>query len=256
MKERITARRLTTSLVPHGLLRWSRRAVDHLTFPPDFSPEQIALFQQVEPYTMTSPERIIGLYDAVTYVLDNNIVGDVVECGVWRGGSMMTAALALLARKQTRNMHLFDTYEGMPPPSAKDVAWTGHSAKEILNSTDKKTGRNVWCIADQADVQRNLAQTGYDLSHVRFVKGRVQDTLPEHAPAHIALLRLDTDWYESTQHELTHLYPRLVSGGVLILDDYGHWQGAKKAVDEYFENLRPRPLLSRVDNSGRIAIKP
>jgi hypothetical protein len=90
---------------------------------------------------------------------------------------------------------------------------------------------------------------------VRFVKGLVEDTLPSSAPESIALLRLDTDWYESTRHELIHLFPRLVSGGVLILDDYGHWQGARKALDEYFEEHGVKMLLNRIDYSARIGVK-
>ena len=78
--------------------------------------------------------------------------------------------------------------------------------------------------------------------------------IPKYLPGEIALLRLDTDWYKSTQHELIHLYPLLVGSGVLIIDDYGHWQGAKKAVDEYFSDKKI--LLNRIDYTGRISIKP
>ena len=91
---------------------------------------------------------------------------------------------------------------------------------------------------------------------IHFIRGRVEDTIPAQAPARIALLRLDTDFYESTKHELIHLFPRLVPNGVLILDDYGHWQGARKAVDEYFEDNPCRILLNRIDFAARIGIKP
>jgi hypothetical protein len=104
-------------------------------------------------------------------------------------------------------------------------------------------------------VQRNLAGTGYDLASVKFIKGKVEETIPAHAPARIALLRLDTDWYESTRHELAHLFPRLVPGGVLILDDYGHWQGSRRAVDEYMAEHGIPILLNRVDYTARIAVK-
>ena len=96
---------------------------------------------------------------------------------------------------------------------------------------------------------------GYNTEKLHFIKGKVENTLPEYAPKQISLLRLDTDWYESTKHELTHLFPRLVSGGVLILDDYGYWAGAKKAVDEYFSQNKTQILLNRIDQTGRIAIK-
>jgi hypothetical protein len=93
------------------------------------------------------------------------------------------------------------------------------------------------------------------MSHVRLVKGKVEDTVPKNAPEKIALLRLDTDWYESTRHELVHLFPRLLPGGVLIIDDYGHWQGARKAVDEYIAGNQVKILLNRVDYTGRIGVK-
>jgi len=88
-----------------------------------------------------------------------------------------------------------------------------------------------------------------------LVAGAVEDTLPDRAPMEIALLRLDTDWYASTKHELETLYPRLVSGGVLMLDDYGHWTGCRKAVDEYFAANAPAPLLNRIDYTARVATK-
>jgi hypothetical protein len=87
-----------------------------------------------------------------------------------------------------------------------------------------------------------------------LIAGKVEETLPEHAPESIALLRLDTDWYESTRHELEHLFPRVVAGGVLLLDDYGHWKGSRKAVDEYFAAQGITMLLNRVDYTGRLGI--
>ena len=103
---------------------------------------------------------------------------------------------------------------------------------------------------------RGQSDAGGDcLPRVEFVQGRVENTLPAAAPPEIALLRLDTDWYESTRHELEHLYPRLVDGGVLIVDDYGYWQGARQAVDEYFGETGEAILLNRIDDTGRIAVK-
>jgi len=107
----------------------------------------------------------------------------------------------------------------------------------------------------QDAVRATLTQSGYPTGRLHFVRGPVETTLPEHAPERLALLRLDTDWYESTRHELQHLYPRLSEGGVLIVDDYGHWEGARRAVDEYFERHPPAPLLNRIDYTGRIAVK-
>ena len=101
-------------------------------------------------------------------------------------------------------------------------------------------------------MRRTVAATGYPMDRERFVPGPVEETLPAAAPETIALLRLDTDWYESTRHELVHLFPRLRPGGVLIVDDYGHWSGAKHSVDEYFSGTGQHILLNRIDYTGRM----
>jgi O-methyltransferase len=115
---------------------------------------------------------------------------------------------------------------------------------------------NYWCVAGLEDVKRNLYSTGYPKEKLHFIKGKVEDTVPGQAPENIAMLRLDTDWYESTAHELQHLYPRLAKNGVLIIDDYGHWLGSRKAVDEYFAKQSFCPLFNRMDYTGRLAVKP
>src|SRR5207244_6492838 len=125
------------------------------------------------------------------------------------------------------------------------------SAAAQLARSDRQTGL-VWAYAPIEEVESNLRGTGYPPDKLHFVAGRVEDTLQRYAPDRIALLRLDTDWYESTRHELVHLFPRLTDGGVLIIDDYGHWAGSRKAVDEYFATEGRRPLLSRIDYTGRI----
>jgi hypothetical protein len=112
----------------------------------------------------------------------------------------------------------------------------------------------VWCYSSLDEVRSNMVRTGYPVDRMRFVKGKVEDSIPGQAPAQIALLRLDTDFYESTYHELRHLYPRLAPGGVLIIDDYGHWAGARKATDQYFAELGRPVLLQRIDYTGRLAI--
>lgn len=105
------------------------------------------------------------------------------------------------------------------------------------------------------EVERAVYGTGYDREKFHFISGAVEETIPEQSPKEIALLRLDTDWYESTSHELKHLFPRLTVGGVLIVDDYGHWQGARQAVDEYVADNHVRIFLNRIDYTGRIGIK-
>jgi hypothetical protein len=210
---------------------------------------------RVAPFTLTGPERRASLLQAVDHIVRHRIEGDIVECGVWRGGSMMAVALALQARQDARrSLYLYDTYEGMSEPTEADRAHHGESARAQMDRTTR--GEGVWCEAGLDDVRANLASTGYDKALVHFVKGKVEDTIPATLPGRIALLRLDTDWYESTRHELQHLYPLLQPGGVLIIDDYGHWQGARKAVDEYFAGAPAAAYLHRVDYTARLMVKP
>jgi hypothetical protein len=229
----------------------------HPSYPPGFSDEVIGIIERVQPYTVTSHEKIAALIASVKYIVENNIAGDFVECGVWRGGSMMTALYTLLMLGVTdRTVYLYDTYYGMTPPTKEDVQFDGTPAAELLPKVRKHPNAiNVWCWANLEDVMQNVLSTGYPKERIHFIEGDVAETIPRVIPEEIALLRLDTDFYASTKHELTHLYPRLCSDGVLIIDDYGHWEGARKAVDEYFSAQEFKPLLHRIDFSGRCVIK-
>ncbi len=225
-------------------------------YPVDFSDEEIALVRKVAPYTKTTPERLWALVHAVEYIESRGIEGAIVECGVWRGGSMMAAAEALLKTGYTgRDLYLFDTYTGMVAPSEHDVSHKGITATEKFEKRKTGDDSSDWCLASREEVGANMKSTGYPDERVHLVEGKVEDTIPAEAPERIALLRLDTDWYESTKHEMETLYPRLVPGGILILDDYGDWAGSRKAVDEYFANGVEPPLLNRIDDSARIAVK-
>jgi O-methyltransferase len=224
-------------------------------FPLDFEEADKELYGRVGPYTMTTPPRIYALARAVEYVAARSIPGAIVECGVWRGGSMMAAALTLLRLGVTdRELYLYDTFAGMPPPSEADTTRSGERAADLLAHEDEDS--HIWAIASLADVREAVLSVGYPKERIHFVEGLVENTLPANAPDEIALLRLDTDWYASTKHELVHLYPRLTPGGVLILDDYGHWQGARGAVDEYLAENGAKLLLNRIDGTARIAVKP
>lgn len=229
--------------------------MDRGNFPPDFDDETIAMIRRVQPYTMTSPERLFALRQSVQYLVRHNVPGAMVECGVWRGGSMMAVALTLLEMNAAdRVLYLYDTYEGMSSPTDRDRTFEGVSAAAILGQSDKST-HPVWAYSPIETVQRALLSTGYTQSLIQYVVGPVEQTLPAIVPDAIALLRLDTDWYESTYHELTHLYPRLCNGGVLIVDDYGHWEGCRLAVDQYLMENRLPLLLHRIDYTGRIGVK-
>ena len=100
-----------------------------------------------------------------------------------------------------------------------------------------------------------MFSTGYDFSKMNFVKGDIMETLKTTKPKSIAILRLDTDWYNTTKFELVELYPLLSENGILIIDDYGHWQGARQAVDEYFTENKIHIFLNRVDYTCRLGIK-
>jgi hypothetical protein len=224
--------------------------------PVDFDEADASLYSQVQPYTLTSPERVYALSKAVQYIAQHDIPGAIVECGVWKGGSMMAVALTLARlSKQDRELYLYDTFEGMPAPTGLDVSVDGKAAAVDFERTKISPVSSLWCNAPLEGVSRVLEATGYPSSRLHLIKGKVEDTIPDHAPEKIALLRLDTDWYESTRHELEHLFPRLSRGGVIIIDDYGHWQGARRATDEYLSAHGIGLLLNRIDYTARIGVK-
>jgi O-methyltransferase len=225
--------------------------------PADFEEFHRSVYSKVKPYTMTSAERIFGLIEAIKYLSRNKIEGDIVECGVWKGGSMLATAITLVDQNDDdRNLFMYDTYEGMSAPTDNDKTFFGEPASKMLKAADpQKNPESVWCYSSLEEVRENMKLSGYRETLIHYVKGKVEDTIPKTLPANIALLRLDTDWYESTKHELVHLFPLLVKGGVLIIDDYGFWKGARKAVDEYIAENNTKILLNRMDDTGRIAVK-
>ncbi len=227
-----------------------------LKVPRDMAPEFVDIYERAAPFTMTSVERMHALYDGVRHVVANSVPGDLVECGVWRGGSAMVMALTLIALGETsRKIHLYDTFAGMTRPG--EVDRRARDGSETLSRWQhfQRDGHNEWAYAPLEEVRENLRSTGFPEDRLVFVEGEVETTLPARAPGEIALLRLDTDWYRSTYHELVQLYPLLAAGGVLVLDDYGSFEGAKKAVDQYFAENDIDAFLHRIDSTGRLAIK-
>ncbi len=210
------------------------------------------------PHSITSVPRLLAIIEAVRYCERRRIEGAFAECGVWRGGSVLAMILALQDLGAERDIWLYDTFEGMTQPTREDVSQFHRPALETWN--DAETGP-AWpeyfspAVFNEEGVRKTLLATGYPEERLHFVRGPVEETLPADAPERLALLRLDTDWYESTRHELLHLYPRLADGGPLIIDDYGHWEGCRRAVDEHFETTAAPILLTRIDYTGRMAIK-
>jgi O-methyltransferase len=224
-------------------------------------PADFEITQRCAPYTMTSPERVVAVLDAVDYCVRRGLPGAFAECGVWRGGSVLAIVLKLQSLGfDDRELYLYDTFEGMTRPSEHDTSTFDPPALATWEAAED-TGSGAWDYLFAAEVFNEdmvrdlLVSTGYPAARLHLVKGPVESTLPAAAPDQLALLRLDTDWYESTKHELEHLYPRLVPGGVLVIDDYGHWEGCRRAVDEYFTTRAAPVLLNRIDYTGRIAVK-
>ena len=224
--------------------------------PRDMEDDFVDAYELSKAFTMTSAERMYALYSAVRYVIENRIEGDFVECGVWRGGSCMLMAHTLKAMGETsRTLYLYDTFTGMTRPGEHDIRKRDRGEQITRWEASQREDHNAWAYAPIDEVRENLLSTGYPEERLVFVEGEVQKTLPATAPERVALLRLDTDWYESTLHELVHLYPRPSRRGVLILDDYGSFEGARRAVDEYLAENRLGIFLGRVDATGRLAIK-
>lgn len=231
-----------------------KNALNGENFAPDLSEAERKIYETVKPYTMTDLNSIISLIHSVKYIVENGIEGDIVECGVWRGGCMMAVALSLNAEggQVSRDLYLYDTFSGMVEPTASDLQFDGKPAKQVW----RENSDGLWCDASLEEVQANLRKTQYPFERMHFIKGRIEDTVPHTMPEKISLLRLDTDWYDSTKHELEHLYPLLSPNGILIIDDYGHWSGARKAVDEFLSQQKFKPFLQRIDYTRRLLIKP
>jgi len=204
----------------------------------------------VKPYTMTSIERITELYNSLEYIRINNLKGDIVECGVWKGGNILGIIEYLHFYKISKNVWLYDTFQGMTQPEDVDVDLNNKMAKDMLDIPV------VLAFSPIDEVKQNIFKSNFNKDLIKIIIGDVSETLldKQNIPNTICLLRLDTDWYKSTKDELTYLYPKLINGGVLIVDDYGHWKGSKMAVDEYFYNKNI--TFDVIDYTGIKIVKP
>ncbi|MCE0498127.1 MAG: TylF/MycF family methyltransferase [Methylacidiphilales bacterium] len=204
--------------------------------------------------TLVPWEALHMNYQAAKWVTRYHIPGDVVECGVFRGGSILMMAKTIQASENTpdRCFWLYDTFEGMSAPDDRDISLLG-PAHDSYKGSLRKDGTSNWCRVDIDAVKALLAEHTVGLK-TAFVKGKVEDTLnyADNLPKVISILRLDTDFYESTKKEMEVLYPLLADGGVLIADDYLMWLGSRQAIDEYFSNNNIKPSFFIDPQSGRI----
>ena len=233
------------------------RAQSAKLYPIELSKQECQIVDSVlhDKLTMVSFERLIATLMACKYVLENSIEGDFVECGVWRGGNAIVAAEMFKLYSAEKQVWLFDTFLGMTEPSTIDIDFRGQSAKnEYL--ANQSVNFNKWCYASLEEVRNNFSSRNLLSSRIHFVKGDVTKTLyQKKLPKSISILRLDTDWFESTKVECEILYPKISLGGCLIVDDYGHWGGARRAVDQYFKKLPIKPFFHVTDYTGRIGVK-
>lgn len=251
-------RRLRLMLSEHTLRKGMQRLNKDVTTSPYVLDRDFTnLFNKFEHATQVSWMGSLQSYQAATYVARYGIPGAIVECGVWRGGQAAIIASTLALNGVTdKQIYLFDTFEGMTAPSDVDARMTGNkqTAAQIFDERLREEGS--WNRSPLREVEETMRSTPYPFDMFEFVEGSVMDTIPAKAPRQIALLRLDTDFYDSTKHEMEHLFDALVPGGVFICDDYWYWEGAKKAVDEYIESNNVTILLQRTSHyHGVMAVK-
>jgi len=152
-----------------------RRARRAENVPPDFDERTARVFRAVAAYTMTSAERVEALVNAVRYIVANGVAGDIVECGVWRGGSAMAAALTLRELgDERRHLYLYDTFEGMSAPTEEDVTRDGVAAQGKFVERQLSEESSDWCRALLDEVRLNVASTGYPDDRLHFIKGKVE----------------------------------------------------------------------------------
>ena len=218
----------------------------------EFYKKDLEIITSIKPFTLSTEERIFSLIEAVRYVLKNNIEGDFVECGVWKGGSIMTMIKILQENNQEKDLYLYDTFAGMTKPTEFDRNIKNNYASDYFEKAKINDDSSNLTNISLEEVKKNIMTLGYNSRKLHYVVGKVEKTLPRYAPEKIALLRLDTDWYESTKHELIHLFPLLSKGGIIIIDDYWSWQGSKLATDEYFQEKNIPIFLRTTDIFGGV----
>ena len=223
---------------------------------PEISDEELKIIKKIQPYTMCKMANHWAIIQSLKHIKKNNIEGDLVECGVFRGGNIILFKKIIDLIGIQKKIFAYDTFEGMSKPGEFDKDLKDINASDTYNKY--KSSKVPWCFSEINEVKNNILKFNIEIANnFKFVKGKVEDTLKNESnlPKKISLLRLDTDFYESTKIELNVLFPRLQPGGILIIDDYGHWKGSKKAVDEYFYNDKKFNWFHRIDYASRLLIK-
>jgi O-methyltransferase len=219
----------------------------------------LSIYNHIEGHTLASPYGIMSLIQSVEYILENNIPGALLECGVFVGGNIqaMIKVLKILGHYD-RDIWAYDTFSGMPKPQEIDIEFkTGPAI--ILWEKNKFANSEVssrWVRYTLRKVMEQITPLEYPAERLHFIKGMVEKTVPKHLPGQIALARFDTDFYSSTKHEFEHIYPRVSSGGIIFVDDYGAFLGSKTATDEYIKENNLNLHLEIVDSHIRRIVKP
>lgn len=196
------------------------------------------LAEIVQPYTMASPERVELLIDLADHVIVKGVLGDMVECGVCNGGT--AAILAHFASQAGKTTWLFDSFEGMPPVTEEDGPGTdGNTAKSCVGK----------CVGNIDKVREVIALAGGDLDKVTIVRGLFKKTFLTVFVPRIAMLILDSDWYESEKLCLRKFYSSVSKGGFVYFDDFYYWPGCRRAAEEFFREMGLRPELNQVGHS-------
>jgi len=205
------------------------------------------------PYTMTQAPRLQVLWNCVELIHKYDLSGSLVEAGVYKGGSAMLMAYAIKHFGRDNKIILLDTFTGMPKPTDKDFKINSIKKPRYIEKWERNQNEdyNEWNYCPIEGVAKNMRKTGYD--NLVFLEGKVEYTIPDKGIKDIAILRIDTDFYESTRHILNCLFPLVQDKGFVILDDYYCWNGAKLAVDEYFkEHKLNQKEIVPVDHSCAI----
>ncbi len=254
--------------VPRLTGNLSHRLNRHLHMGYVYEDEAFEAIQVVSSNTMLTYEPLVTLFEQVIYCEKNNIAGDFVECGVWKGGATGIMALGNLKYGSARrHLHLFDAFQEICQPDEE------HDDKAIVSEVKKlaktkkfaTTLQPLTGIYDQFGGPGTLTENkklleqviGYSSDYLHYHVGWFQDTVPVDSKAidKIAILRLDGDWYQSTKVCLDNLYDRVVKGGVVIIDDYGYSSGCKKAVDEFLAGRKVYPVLNYISDTCRYFLK-